>query len=58
MQNKLGIKVGEHTEDLRFSLETVSCIGCCGQSPVISANDEIYGYFKVAMIDDVLHKFY
>ncbi len=58
VQNKLGIKVGEHTEDLRFSLETVSCIGCCGQSPVISVNDEIYGYFKVNMIDDVLHKFY
>ena len=58
MKSKLGIKVGEHTEDLRFSLETVSCIGCCGQSPVISVNDEIYGYFKVNMIDDVLHKFY
>jgi len=58
MQNKLGIKVGEHTEDLKFSLETVSCIGCCGQSPVISVNGEIYGYFKVNMIDGVLHKFY
>lgn len=58
VQNKLGIKVGKHTEDLKFSLETVSCIGCCGQSPVISVNDEIYGYFRVDMIDDVLHKFY
>jgi NADH:ubiquinone oxidoreductase subunit E/ferredoxin len=58
MQNKLGIKVGQHTEDLKFSLETVSCIGCCGQSPVISVNDEIYGYCKVNMIDDVLHKYY
>jgi len=58
VQNKLGIKVGQHTEDLKFNLETVSCIGCCGQSPVISVNDEIYGYFKVDMIDDVLHKFY
>jgi NADH-quinone oxidoreductase subunit E len=58
VQNRLGIKVGGHTEDLRFSLETVSCIGCCGQSPVISVNDEIYGYFRVNMIDDVLHKFY
>lgn len=58
IQNKLGIKVGEHTEDLKFSLETVSCIGCCGQSPVISVNDEIYGYFRVNMINDMLHKFY
>jgi NADH:ubiquinone oxidoreductase subunit E/ferredoxin len=58
VQNKLGIKVGQHTEDLRYSLETVSCIGCCGQSPVIAVNDEIYGYFKLNMIDDVLHKYY
>ena len=58
MQNKLGIKVGQHTEDLRFSLDTVSCIGCCGQSPVISVNNAIYGYFNVNMIDDVLHKHY
>ena len=58
VKNKLGIKVGEHTKDLKFGLETVSCIGCCGQSPVISVNDEIYGYFKVNMIDDVLHKYY
>ena len=58
MQDKLGIKVGEHTEDFKFSLETVSCIGCCGQSPVISVNGDIYGYFEVNMIDDVLHKFH
>ena len=58
VQNKLGIKVGQHTEDLRFSLDTVSCIGCCGQSPVISVNNVIYGYFNVNMIDDVLHQYY
>jgi len=57
MQRKLGAKVGENTEDMNFALETVSCIGCCGQSPVISINDDIYGYFKVDMIDDTLHKY-
>jgi NADH:ubiquinone oxidoreductase subunit E/ferredoxin len=55
-ERKLGIKVDESTEDLKFSLETVSCIGCCGQSPVVSVNDEIYGYFRPDMLDDVLHK--
>ena len=57
MQKKLGIKVGENTEDLNFSLETVSCIGCCGQSPVISINDDIHGYFKQNMVDEVLHQY-
>ena len=57
MQNKLGVKVGGNTEDMNFTLETVSCIGCCGQSPVISVNDNIYGYFKPKMIDEVLHEY-
>ena len=57
MENKLGVSVGENTEDLNFTLETVSCIGCCGQSPVISINDNIYGYFNSKMIDEVLHEY-
>jgi len=57
LQEKLGVEVGGNTEDMKFTLETVSCIGCCGQSPVISVNDEIYGYFKVKMIDEVLHQY-
>jgi NADH:ubiquinone oxidoreductase subunit E/ferredoxin len=57
VERKLGIRVGDNTEDMNFALETVSCIGCCGQSPVIAVNDEIYGYFEVKMIDDVLHKY-
>ncbi len=57
IERKLGVKVGGSTEDMNFCLETVSCIGCCGQSPVIAVNGEIYGYFKLSMIDDVLHQF-
>jgi len=54
VEKKLGIEVDEATEDLKFGLETVSCIGCCGQSPVISLNGDIYGYFKPDMLDDIL----
>lgn len=57
MEKKLGVGVGENTEDLNFTLETVSCIGCCGQSPVISINDNIHGYFDSKMIDEVLHEY-
>lgn len=57
IESKLGIKVGENTKDLRFSLETVNCIGCCSQSPVVSVNDDIYGYFRVNMVDEVLHRY-
>ena len=55
-ERKLGIRVHEATDDLKFSLETVKCIGCCDQSPVISVNEEIYGYFRPDMLDAMLEK--
>jgi len=54
VEKQLGIKVGQNTSDLKFSLETVNCIGCCGQSPVMSVNDDIYGYVKQNRIHDIL----
>ncbi|MDR0937665.1 MAG: NAD(P)H-dependent oxidoreductase subunit E [Oscillospiraceae bacterium] len=30
------------TEDLRFTLETVSCLGACGLAPVLTVNDKVY----------------
>ena len=57
LEKKLGVGVGENTEDMNFTLETVSCIGCCGQSPVISINDKIYGYFNKKLIDETLHDY-
>lgn len=42
-QSELGIGDGETTEDLRFTLETVACLGCCGLSPVIMINDDSHG---------------
>ncbi len=57
MEEKLGIKVGKTTDDLKFSLETVSCIGCCGQAPGMTINEDIYGYLKQNMINDILRKY-
>ena len=37
----LGIKEGETSEDLEYSLETVACIGCCGLSPAIMVNGKV-----------------
>ncbi|HHV10947.1 MAG TPA: NAD(P)H-dependent oxidoreductase subunit E [Clostridiales bacterium] len=30
------------TEDLSFTVETVSCLGACGLAPVITVNDKVY----------------
>jgi NADH:ubiquinone oxidoreductase subunit E/ferredoxin len=57
VRRKLGLQNGNTTKDLKFSIEIVSCIGCCGQSPVISVNDDIYGYLKPSMIGDILERY-
>ena len=41
LERDLGIKEGQTTEDMEYSLETVACIGCCGLAPCISVNDEV-----------------
>jgi len=38
---QLGIKEGETTADLEYSLETVACIGACGLSPCIMTNKKV-----------------
>jgi NADH-quinone oxidoreductase subunit E len=41
MEQVLGIKEGETTEDLEYSLETVACIGACSQAPAVMVNDAV-----------------
>ncbi len=57
VERELGIRVGETTDDLEFSLETVSCLGCCGQSPIITVDEDIYGYVKLKDIGKILNKY-
>jgi len=41
IEKQLGIKEGETTADLEYSLETVACIGACGLSPCITINKQV-----------------
>jgi NADH-quinone oxidoreductase subunit E len=43
LQESLGIKDGETTEDRIFTLESVACLGCCSLAPVMMLGDETYG---------------
>jgi NADH:ubiquinone oxidoreductase subunit E len=44
LERQLGIKEGETTADREYSLEAVTCIGCCALAPCIAVNKEtIYG---------------
>lgn len=58
IRNKVGLKAKEKTtKDMRFTLETVSCLGACGLAPAVVINDKIYGRMTpatvVAAIDEL-----
>lgn len=46
VREEFGIGHTETTDDLKFTLEEVSCIGACGMAPVIMINDSTYGNLK------------
>lgn len=41
MEQALGIKEGETTEDMEYSLETVACIGACSLAPAVMINETV-----------------
>ena len=43
LENELGVKVGGTTEDRRFSLEAVRCLGACGLAPVMVVDEDTHG---------------
>ncbi len=57
VQEELGIMPGETTEDLRFTIEPVACIGCCGLAPVMMINDNTHGRLTSDMIPGILEQY-
>jgi NADH:ubiquinone oxidoreductase subunit E len=43
LKDHFGIGVGETTNDLEMTLETVGCVGCCGLAPVATVNGDLIG---------------
>jgi NADH:ubiquinone oxidoreductase subunit E len=57
MEARLGVKDGENTPDLRYTLESVACVGCCSLAPVVMVDKKTFGKLdrkKAAqIIDDI-----
>lgn len=57
LQSELGLKDGKKTtDDLNFTLETVSCLGACGLAPVLTVNDVVYPEMTPDKASDLLKK--
>jgi NADH-quinone oxidoreductase subunit E len=57
VQDVIGIGPGETDMDLRFSLETVNCVGCCALGPVMVIDGEYHGKMAPARSEEVLKKY-
>ena len=57
IKQRLGVEVGQCTDDGKFSLEATRCIGACGLAPVLTVNDDVYGRLTVDDVDDILAKY-
>jgi len=56
LENELGIKAGQTTKDLMFTIETVACIGACSIAPVIAIGEDFYGNLDPKKIKQLLRK--
>jgi len=54
LEQKLGIKLGETTEDGRISLKEVECLGACGGAPMLQIDKQYYENLTPEIIDSVL----
>jgi len=54
LKKKLGIDVGETTEDRLFSLEIARCFGACGLAPTLTVDNEVHQRVKPAKVQDIL----
>ena len=57
LKNKLGVKEGETTDDLKCTLESVRCLGTCFLAPVVMINHDYYGKLQPRDIEGILKNY-
>jgi NADH:ubiquinone oxidoreductase subunit E len=54
LENDLGIRFGQTTQDGKFSLEWANCIGMCDQGPALLVNDQVFNRVTVDKVQEIL----
>jgi NADH-quinone oxidoreductase E subunit len=57
LKTTLGVKPGDTTEDLKFTLETVACIGACSLAPVMMIDTDAHGRLRPDRIAKILDSY-
>jgi NADH:ubiquinone oxidoreductase subunit E len=56
IERAIGIKAGETSPDLQYSLETVACIGACALAPTLRINEDTHGKLTTNEIEQLFSK--
>lgn len=56
LKSEIGISPNETTEDGRFDLERVACLGCCALAPVVMIDDVIHSNMSVIKLKETLNQ--
>jgi len=54
IKRRLGMEPGETTEDMRFTLETVNCLGACALGPIMVVDGKYHGQMSPGKVKKVL----
>ena len=57
VKEHLGIEVGGVTEDGKFSLDALRCVGACGLAPVVLIGEKVYGRLEKGQITEILDSY-
>lgn len=57
ISKEFDLEVGGTTEDRRFSLEAVRCLGACGLAPVVIVDQDTYGSISADQVSEILEKY-
>ena len=57
VERDYAVKPGETTEDTRFTLETVNCLGCCALGPVVVVDGKYEGQMNPDKLGRVLRRY-
>jgi NADH-quinone oxidoreductase subunit E len=57
IERSLKINPGETTDDFKFTLETVNCMGCCALGPVVNIDGEYFGQMNAGKVDSLLARY-
>jgi NADH:ubiquinone oxidoreductase subunit E len=54
LEEVLGIEAGDTTEDGKFSIEILRCLGSCGLGPVMTVNDKVFTRVKADKVKEII----